>query len=708
MINNGKLLKSYNLKRSWWLLDILMVIASLLLGYGSYYAYNYANSVTVIQDKADFNSLVDVKNSEIQGVVQNEINDLYHLRTHFAVTKTINYEGWKAYMDLTELEEANEGKITFLYLPKVGKADTDLFEKETRLESQLFKDYEVRKKGEVDNYFPLKYVYGSLNRFENLLGFDFGSVGAISKAMITGGLSTKEAISEMVDLHSLSDKVEGKGYLILLPIYENGAGANLSQIEKQTALKGFVGLWIEVDDLFMLNDEDKKNNLAYKVSDSGTVIYETRKIYNANLSQKRVLYLVDKDFEMVFSVKTETGLLAYTEMVARPVTWALIIMNTFWYLMIGSFWWLRRRAQRISEDASSDLLKFRQAVDGVSDMVVITNANGKIIYVNSAITKMTGYTMTELEQRNLAWGGLLNEDFYTKDWPSVSKGQMVYQKEITNLRKNGETYQVEFNVWPIKDKEGELVFFVGILKDLSAQKKVEQIKSDFMSLASHQLRTPMSAVKWFAKMLWNGDAGQLTDKQKEYLDNIISSNEREIKVVSSLLNVSRIESGKIKLMVESVDLPGLVSEVVDKLKQSPAIMQKQITVNMSPEISLIETDAVMLRHVYDNLISNAINYTAENGKIEVKVFKDGGMVKTEVSDNGIGIAASEQEKVFSKFYRGSNAVKKVTDGNGLGLFLVKIIVESAKGKIGFVSELNKGSVFWFTLPIKVNNSISDE
>lgn len=380
----------------------------------------------------------------------------------------------------------------------------------------------------------------------------------------------------------------------------------------------------------------------------------------------------------------------------------LVISNLVWAATVGVMFLSRREAQRRSTETTKDLRKFKQAVEGVSDLVVITDQTGVILYVNKAAEKITGYKRANmLGKRTSLWGKQMSEEFYRRLWRTIKDEKKPFWGEVTNKRRTGELYEAEINVSPILDEKGELLFYMGIERDLSRVKAVDQMKTEFISLASHQLRTPLSAVKWFGRMLISGDAGKLNPMQTEYIEKIIKSNEREIELVNSLLNVSKIELGKIVIDPKQVDLATLVAGVMTDFKIEAEKIGRKISIIVDKKIPIIMADGDLIRYVYSNLISNAMRYTRKDGRITLKVYLSRKFVMNEIKDNGIGIPKKEQKRVFEKFFRASNALKKETDGNGLGLFFSKTIVESSGGRIGFRSSEGRGSTFWFTLPLKL-------
>lgn len=231
--------------------------------------------------------------------------------------------------------------------------------------------------------------------------------------------------------------------------------------------------------------------------------------------------------------------------------------------------------------------------------------------------------------------------------------------------------------------------------------EIESIESDFVSLASHQLRTPLSAVKWYVEILLKDKENTLTRKQREHLAEIYRSNERAINLVNDLLDVSRIQEGHIQLEYRPTRVEDVVEEIISNfetlLKTNKVSVDFEIINGPLPKI---ETDAEKLKRVLSNLLSNAIKYTPPQGKITVIVEKKPREIKISVTDSGLGIATSDQPKIFRKFFRSSKAIKFTPDGTGLGLFIAKSLIETMGGKIGFASAEGKGTTFYFSLPIK--------
>jgi len=350
-----------------------------------------------------------------------------------------------------------------------------------------------------------------------------------------------------------------------------------------------------------------------------------------------------------------------------------------------------------------DLEKFRLAVDGASDHILITDADGIILYANSSVSRITGFSLPEILGKKAGskenWGGLMNSEFYNNFWKTIKVDRRAIRAEVNNRRKNGENYVAAATISPIiDDLTGEVKFFVGIERDITKEKQVDKAKTEFVSLASHQLRTPLSAINWYTEMLLNGDAGKLNSEQKQYLNEIYSGNQRMVDLVNSLLNVSRLELGTFMIEPKETDLVVLAQAVIKELQ--PTIDLKKIkfkffAVNNLPTLKV---DPKLMTIVFQNLLSNAVKYTPNEGSVSLSLLKEKTGIKIVVTDTGYGIPKHQQDKIFEKLFRADNVKALDTEGTGLGLYLVKSIIDQGGGRLDFKSEENKGSEFSVFLP----------
>lgn len=230
--------------------------------------------------------------------------------------------------------------------------------------------------------------------------------------------------------------------------------------------------------------------------------------------------------------------------------------------------------------------------------------------------------------------------------------------------------------------------------------EASRLKSEFISIVSHQLRSPLSNLKWVVELLLSGKIDSVSLDQLEYLKILRENSQRMMDLVSDLLTVSRIEGGKIPLKKVEVSPVALTKEVISGFESFAKASNVQIKFEPEDNLPKILSDPFQLKQVLENLIDNAIRYIKDKGKVEIKLQRKGKRIYFEVKDNGVGIAREEQKYIFQKFFRSESVLKYQTQGSGLGLYISKSIVKRLGGKIGFKSEKGKGSTFWFTLPIK--------
>lgn len=361
----------------------------------------------------------------------------------------------------------------------------------------------------------------------------------------------------------------------------------------------------------------------------------------------------------------------------------------------------------------NDLKKFKMAVDNASDHIVITDSDGIVLYGNKAMEKTTGYSVAEAlgKKAGTLWKTPMPHEYYVNLWRVIKQEKKTFVGEVQNKRKGGEPYTAQISISPVLNERGEVIYFVGIERDISKEKEIDKAKTEFVSLASHQLRTPLSAISWYTEMLLAGDAGKITAKQQKYLTEIYVGNQRMVDLVNALLNVSRLDLGAFVLEVTPTNVTTLTKSVLGELNS--LVVKKNIVVR--EEYTDIpgdfSADEKLLRSVVQNIVSNAVKYTPDNGTVTLrwcvvrkhetfggkKMFKD--TLAFSAEDSGIGVPKEQQDKIFEKLFRADNAAMSEAEGTGLGLYIVKSIIDKTGGRIWFISEEGKGSTFYVAFPL---------
>lgn len=357
--------------------------------------------------------------------------------------------------------------------------------------------------------------------------------------------------------------------------------------------------------------------------------------------------------------------------------------------------------QKVNE-LEAEKVKDEALLSSIGEGMVAIDADGRVIKINGTALSMLGIAQAAIfgqkieslvEFRDEQGGAVAAQ--YLPGSIALNHGQKTEDTFLVQAK--GQSLALTITSSPVR-MQHRTVGVIMVMRDVTREREVDRMKTEFISLASHQLRTPLSAIRWFSEMLVNGDAGQLNQVQNEFAHNIAESTNRMIQLVSSLLNISRIESGRIVIDPRPTDLGELLQGIIKDLGPKVQEREQNLAVSVHADLPKINLDARMVSQVYLNLLTNAIKYTPKGGDIVVIVSRKGDQIISQVSDNGYGIPKAQQDKIYQKFFRADNIVKIETDGTGLGLYLAKAIVESSGGKIWFGSEEGKGTTFWFSLP----------
>lgn len=333
-------------------------------------------------------------------------------------------------------------------------------------------------------------------------------------------------------------------------------------------------------------------------------------------------------------------------------------------------------------------------LQSVADGIILMNTDGKIQYVNAAWEQLTGYTNNEVIGRDPL--------FVTADdsggWSFEVVRQQVMNGEkwrgvVPVVHKDGEKYELEMILAPIVDDGGEISQLVGVQRDVTEARHLEAMKTQFIADAAHDLGNPVATLQ-IRLFLIDADRAHLD----EHLSVIRHQVERLEALSNNLLMLSRLDRGVLPMTHEQLDLNSLIMHIV--IDQQALALRKNITLTFNPNkgLTTVIGSRDQLERMVVNLIQNAINYTPDNGKIEISTNFDDQWVKISVKDTGIGILPSNVERIFDRFFR-SDRVRTVTEGTGLGLSIVKEIVDLHRGKIELESEVDKGSIFTILLPI---------
>jgi len=360
----------------------------------------------------------------------------------------------------------------------------------------------------------------------------------------------------------------------------------------------------------------------------------------------------------------------------------------------------KRELQIQSRITSAEKHHTEAIIFSISDAVIVTNRFDELVLANEAAEELLGFKLDTSVRKNIdrvfSDGSLVRLIRETRNHSRSSKRKVVEH----SIDKNGDAKTFTVTLSCVDASNEEVSGVVAVLHDITREKEIARMKTDFVSNVSHELKTPLASIKAYIEMLIDGEAEDEQTK-RDFYEIISGETDRLHRLIENILNISRIESGVVKVVREPISLTGVVKRVLDVAVPQARLKDIELEERLAPVFYQVEADEDMIYQAAMNLVSNAIKYTPNGGKIvvEVSIDEKRGVAVCSVADSGAGIPEADLPHIFEKFYR-VNANKKLAKGTGLGLTLVKHIVESVhNGELSVTSEEGQGSTFSFELPV---------
>lgn len=702
----------------------LIVIVLLLVQVATYGSWHQATQRAETNAATVFDANVKDIESAINARITAYTNALYGFQGLFLASSGVNQEEFNTYYKTTNIAKNYPGLRALSFISKVKDKDLAAFVQAQRQDKSLHPQgnpsFTITQRANTEDHYIVTYLADS----QTVGGADFASnpvrLAAYKKAEATG----RPVASGTVEFAATATAPAGQGFFISVPVARDN---------DPNRIIGFVNAVFNYDNFF--SDTFTESVSTDKVAITLKDIADQKEVYRIdNTSGQKIVLSAEKTIAVAdrawllsmqasrYYVSGDRRLPAFIFLGGQ--IFSILLMVIFWIQMRA-----RHQALNLVDDITEDLQeernravandrKSRAILTSIGDGVFVVDAKERITMLNPVAQNLTGVSepealgklYTDVLRFEFEKSHKLNDGFIKK----ALSGTVADMGDTTVLvRRDGMRIPVADSAAPVRDAKGDVVGAIVVFRDITREYELDKAKTEFVSLASHQLRTPLSAINWYGEMLLGGDAGKLTKIQGEYINEIAEGSRRMSDLVDSLLNVSRLEVGKLPNQPAPTSVQSLVYDIQKEL--AVTITGKKLKMNIQLEkLPDVTADPKQLRIIVQNLMSNAVKYTDTEGEVTVilrrateddtkraRLSKSNSYWYFSVADDGYGIPARQQPKIFGKLFRADNVQKLDVEGTGLGLYIVKEIVDKMGGTVWFTSAEGEGATFYVVAPMTV-------
>lgn len=706
-----------HITRIGWLI-IIALVGIQALTYASWYQATSRNNSD--SSKA-FTENAEIIEHEIDDRGRAYVDALYGFRGLFAASEAVDQGEFQTYFESLHLERNYPGLRALSFIAKVDENNLQNFVRSRQNDKSLHKGgnptFAILNKANTQTHYVLTYNASSPTAVGggDLAGTP-ARVAAFQKADATGS----PVASDTLEFAGVDGQPPEKGFFLTIPVSNKGSSNTI----------GYVNAVFNYKDFFVNSlAESNLDNLNVTVNSAKTNenLYIKHATDDKAYTHSLPIAMADQTWHIDVSAGTNYGVSRNQ----RSLPGLLLTGGQFFSAFLLTIFIMQSRARKqalnladsITEDlhyerniAVANDRKSNAILTSIGDAVFAVNNKGHVTLFNPAAEHISGYAANEaLGKPYDKILRFISEESGRPHFGFIKQALAGHVSSMKNhtmlIRKDGTKVAVADSAAPIRDSKGAIQGAIIVFRDVSKEQALDKAKTEFVSLASHQLRTPLSAINWFSEMLLHEDAGKLNKDQHEYLREIYEGNQRMIELVDSLLNVSRLEVGKLRNDPKPTSMQELAESLHKELQTS--ILNKGIdyTSHIPAKLPTVFADPKLLRMVVQNLLSNAVKYTTEKGKVTLVMreaspadiadkLNPGHYLYIGVTDNGYGIPVAQQDKIFQKLFRADNVRKLDVEGTGLGLYIVKEVAEKFGGAIWFESEEGKGTTFHVLIPFK--------
>lgn len=705
-------------------------------------------------------SLQDIQRTHTSAIqeefrrVQGAVTDRFSMYTNvlsgykgfFEASQAVDVREYQKYYSSSQPEGGYPALRAVSFIRYIPRGSEEAYIQEMKRQADLmpaFANFGIYPKTNNPVLYPLTYLEPTTSTATSP-GFDLGTNEprriTLETALSTGQLSMSGELNLNASNPSASKR---SGFFMSIPVYKSDNGTPTTIEERRSKIYGFINTVFDNNEVFpplldklidekikmvITNTKDMSTLYVHntttkdlakdpKVEDSVTLGGQTWRIS---------LYASDH-----FGSDGFAGLTPYFVLGGGGALAFLALA-----FLIGQ---IRRRDQALAlaDDMTEDLQNERNTavvarqkdeaiLASIGDAVFAVDRHEKILLFNPAAAAISGFSAQEAIGR--PYKEILRfiyEKDHTPNDTFIKRALSGRAAEMQNhtklIRKDGSEVYVADSAAPIRDHAGKVIGAIVVFRDVSKDQELDRAKTEFVSLASHQLRTPLSAIKWYGELLLGGDAGKLTKEQKQYIQEIYEGNQRMVELVNSLLDVSRLDLGKLSNQPAYNDIAALIKNIQKELAVTISAKGLQVS-NQISHVDAVVADPKLIRMIIQNILSNAVKYTPEKGSVTVVLRpalsedmetatltgKPANFLYMQVSDTGYGIPKAQQAKIFTKLFRADNVRSLDVEGTGLGLYIVKEVVEKLGGRVWFESMESAGTTFYVILPFHTKITKTDE
>jgi PAS domain S-box-containing protein len=674
-----------------------------------------------IQFQSDAHTLHDSLADELKGYIQ----AMQSAGGLFAASVEVDRNEWRTFVDNMRLPQNYPGMLAVGFVQVVPAAEKDAHVAKVRNDGQP--GYKIHPEGARDSYSSVVFIEPLEDRNRRALGYDMLTEPTRRVAMERARDSGEPAISGKLVLIQDAASSQQYGVALYVPLYRQGAPVT-SVEQRRAALTGYVYAPIRMTNFMRSTLGEQTSGLNIEVFDAARVGLENvdNRLYNHenkygldNLDYKpqytraAALNIAGHNLVVRYSslptysgdvtLKALPGFILFVGLLLSFLITAIVFLQTH----------ARSRAVKVAERMTNELRierntalinqhKNQAILSSIGDGVFVVDSSGKVILFNKAAELITGFSAQEVLGRPykdvLSFrdekDGTLVEDFIT----AALSGVHAEMAASTMLkRKDGTNIPVADSASPIVDDQGEHQGAVVVFRDVTHERQLERMKDEFLSVASHELRTPMGAIRANIAMLLDGDYGPVSKELVEPLTDMKASTVRLVDLVNDLLDVARIEAGRTRFALSEFKLQDVMKSTVASL--APLGLEKGVPITLRAEGDFpVQADPDKVKQAATNLIGNALKFT-EKGSVQVTLSAGNGVVEVAVADTGVGISGEDQKKLFTRFNQITTTQDGKPAGTGLGLYISRELTRKMGGELWIKSsEPGKGSVFVFSLP----------